>query len=397
MSSNKSILIVGGTGVISFAVVNEALKQGYSVTCINRGRSKTQVLDDSVEVIISDYKDEDTIKQALEGRFFDAVIDVLCYTKEDISYSTRLFGCHCKQYMFFSSAEAYNKPLYENQVYNENVEMINPFWDYSINKAQCEEELKRVAKNYNFQYTIIRPAITYGNTRIPYGFMPSYGYHGTIIQRIINHKPLILFNGGNNIATILRVEDFAIGLVGLIGNEKAYNQDFHISGDEYVSWKTVLDVLGTVLGVEPLYIDIDSKFIGSEMPSLSQQIVGGRSYSQRLDNSKLKGAVPSFKTNVSLHEGIKKTVDYYSNHQYLNGIDYSFDADMDRIITKWCRQRNISIGGMNLSFVDYLGNATANDKRNYRFNFYKDFVLIKYTFKGVNFARRVLSRIKRSF
>lgn len=395
--SNKSILIVGGTGVISFAVVNEALKQGYSVTCINRGRSRTQILDESVEVIISDYKDEERIKQALEGRFFDAVVDVLCYTIEDIWYSTKLFGYYCKQYIFFSSAEAYNKPKYEDQVYNEDVEMVNPLWDYSINKAQCEEELKRVAKNYNFKYTIIRPAITYGNTRIPYGFMPPYGYHGTIIQRILNHKPLILFNGGNNIATVLHVEDFAIGLVGLIGNEKAYNQDYHISGDEYVSWKMVLDVLGRVLGVEPLYIDIDSKFIGSEMPSLSQQIVGGRSYSQRLDNSKLKEAVPFFRTNISLYEGVKRTVDYYSNHQYLNGIDYSFDADMDRIISKWCGQKGISTGEMNLGFIDYLGNATANDKRKYRFEFYKDSILIKYAFKGVNFARRVLSRIKKSF
>lgn len=390
--NKKTILIVGGTGVISFAVVKEALRQGYSVTCINRGKSKLQVLDESVEIIISDYKDEETIKKSIGGRLFDAVIDVLCFTVEDITYSTRLFGNHCKQYMFFSSAEAYNKPKYEEDLYTEDVEMINPHWDYSINKAKCEEELKRVAKNYNFKYTIIRPAITYGNTRIPYGFMPSCGYHGTIIHRVFCHKPLVLFNAGKNIATILRVEDFAIGLVGLIGNEKAYNQHFHISGDEYVTWKQILDELGKYLGVKPIYIDMDSRFIGIELPNMSQQIVGGRSYSQRLDNSKIKDAVPSFMTNIHLKEGIMKTVDYYKEHNFLKGIDWKFDADLDRIIYKWCYKQRIDMKDMNLGFVDYLGTATMGDRFTYWVEFHKDNLFVKVPVHCYRFVRRVLHR-----
>lgn len=380
--NKKEILIVGGTGVISYAVVNEALKQGFNVVCINRGESKTQKLDSSVKVILSDYRDRQKIESAIKDRHFDMILDVLCFNERDIEYSVSLFGNHCNQYMFFSSAEAYNKPLYENNIHNEDVEMINPNWSYSIGKAKCERKLIELASEYKFKYTIIRPAITYGNTRIPYGFMPAYGYHGTIIQRIINKKPLILFNGGKSYATITRVEDFAIGLVGLIGNPKAYNQSFHISGDQFVTWKEVLDTLGSVLGVSPIYVSINSEFIGKEIPDLCEQIVGGRSYSQRLDNSKLKNAVPEFKTYIPLKEGIKMTVDYYQSHNYLCGIDYSFDADMDRIISKYCKKKGVCIKKYNLGFIDYLGNATSADERAYKYTYHKD-----------DFSLRLLKRI----
>ena len=70
---DKRLLVVGGTGVISFAVVNEALKQGWKVTCINRGISHTQTLSPDVEQIISDYRNETLIREKLKGRIYDAV------------------------------------------------------------------------------------------------------------------------------------------------------------------------------------------------------------------------------------------------------------------------------------------------------------------------------------
>ena len=351
----KSLLVVGGTGVISFAVVNEALKQGWKVTCINRGISHTQTLSQDVEQIISDYHNESLIRKMLSGRMFDAVLDVLCYTEKDIEYSVSLFKDHCKQYLFFSSAEAYNKPKYADRVYNEDADLVNPLWSYSINKAKCEECLKVLAEKLNLTYTIIRPAITYGNTRIPYGVMPSYGYHGTIICRILSDKPIILWDEGKAVAQITRVEDFAIGLVGLLGNPKAYNQAFHICGDEAYTWKEVIDVLGQILGKQPKYLNLSSQDLAREMPNYKEQILGGRAISQHLDNSKLKSAIPEFKTNISLYEGIKKTVDYYQSNNYLLGIDFEFDALWDRIAKKYGYASP-------LKFIDYLGTSSLKNR-----------------------------------
>lgn len=367
---DKRLLVVGGTGVISFAVVNEALKQGWKVTCINRGISHTQTLSRDVEQIISDYHNETLIREKLEGRIFEAVLDVLCYSEKDIEYSVSLFKDHCKQYLFFSSAEAYNKPKYADVIYNEEADLVNPLWLYSINKAKCEERLKELAEKVNLTYTIIRPAITYGNTRIPYGVMPSYGYHGTIIQRILNDKPILLWDGGNALAQITRVEDFAVGLVGLLGNPKAYNQAYHICGDEVHTWKEVIEVLGQILGKQPKYFNLSSNDLVKEMPGLKELIQGGRAISQHLDNSKLKEAVPEFKTSISLYDGIKKTVDYYQSNNYLLGIDYAFDALWDRIAKKYGYSSH-------LKFIDYMHSSSLKDKFIYFCNYYQMSLVLK--------------------
>lgn len=368
----KSLLVVGGTGVISYAVVQEALKQNYKVTCINRGKSKNQTISSEVELIIADYHDGSIIKSKLEGRHFDAVLDILCFSEKDIEYSISLFKDHCSQYLFFSSAEAYNKPKYKDIAYNENAELSNPLWAYSVNKAKCEKKLIELASKLSLTYTIIRPAITYGNTRIPYGLMPPYGYHGTIIQRIIHNKPILLWDGGKAIATITRVEDFAIGLVGLLGNPKAYNQAFHIVGDDAYSWKDVIDTLGSILDKEPIYCDVPCEFLADELVDYKEQLLGGRAISQRLDNSKLKSVVPNFKAKIHLKEGIQMTVNYYQRNHYLSGIDWAFDANMDRLVRKWCNKNKIDVTKYNLSFIDYLGNVTVRDRFLYFLELHKD-------------------------
>lgn len=392
----KSILVVGGTGVISYAVVNEAIKQGFKVTCINRGKSKSQSLNSSVEIIKADYRNKELIASKIENRYFDAIIDVLCYNELDIEYSVALFGSHCKQYIFFSSAEAYNKPVYKDFEYDETAELTNPLWKYSIDKANCERKLIALSNNYDFYYTIIRPAITYGNTRIPYGLMPAYGYHGTIIQRILNKKPILLYDGGESYATFIRVEDFAIGLIGLIGNSKAFNQAFHISGDEKVKWKTIIDILGKILNEDPIYVSLPSKVIAKEIPSLAEQIIGGRCISQKLDNTKMKNAVPNFKTNITLLEGIRMTVDYYKSHNYLSGIDYKFDANMDRIITKISKKRAYNLLNYKLGFVDYLGTATTNDRFVYWSEFNKENEFVALLTKVFTLSKKISNKITKA-
>lgn len=366
-----NILIVGGTGVISYAVVNEAIKKGIHVTCINRGRSKEQKLPSEVEIILADYRQQSLIEQKLKGRFFDAIIDVLCYTEKDIDYSVSLFKDKCKQYIFFSSCAVYNKGKGDYEC-TEDSELVNPVWPYSIKKVECEHKLMQLASEYKFNYTIVRPAVTYGNTRIPYGITPPYGFHGTLIQRIFNRKPIILWDEGRSISTITRVEDFAIGLVGLLGNEQAYNQAFHIVGDERHTWKEVIDTLGEILSVNPVYFSLSKEIFAKEVPLRQGEIMGGRGINQLLDNSKIKSIVPEMGTHIPLKEGLKMTVDYYMNHNYLKGIDYSFDGDWDRIIIKYDKEKKYK-----LNFVDYFNNATNHDKRTYYLALHKDRVDVK--------------------
>lgn len=381
----KNILIVGGTGVISYAVVQEAIKQGLNVTCINRGKSKNQKLPENVNIITADYRQREIIEQKLDGCYFDAIIDVLCYTAKDIEYSVSLFKDKCKQYIFFSSCAVYNKGKGDYEC-TEDSELINPIWEYSVDKVKCEKKLIALAKQYNFTYTIVRPAVTYGNTRIPYGIMPSYGYHGTIIQRLLNKKPIILWDDGEAYSTITRVEDFSIGLVGLLGNPKAYNQAFHIVGDERHKWKDVILTLAEILNVAPVFFSLTKEQYALEIPARKGEILGGRGISQLLDNTKLKNAVEGFKTTISLKEGLQLTVKYYQDHDYLNGIDWKFDADTDRIIYKYGNQQGNRTILSNLRFIDYLNNATLKDRIKYKLEFHKENRFVHYL---LNVLRRI--------
>lgn len=372
------LLVVGGTGVISYAVVCEALKKCIKVTCINRGISMNQSLPSSVEHIKADYRQKDTLIEKLQGRTFDAVIDFLCMKESDIEYSLSLFKDFCRQYIFISSCAVYNKGK-GDYVCTEDSELINPVWDYSINKVKCEKALMRLANDAGVTYTIVRPAVTYGDTRIPYGITPPYGYHGTIIQRMLHNKPIITWDNGETYTTITHVDDFAVGLVGLLGNLKAFNQAFHIVGDKHYHWKEVLETLGKILGVKPVFFNLTKEQYANEIPYRRGELLGGRGINQLLDNSKIKDAVPDFKTSISLKEGITRTVNYYQTHNYLKGIDWKFDADTDIIIKKWCIRKGMDWKQYHIGFVDYLGNARINDKIKYWLiihNLYRFYILL---------------------
>ncbi len=154
---------------------------------------------------------------------------------------------------------------------------ILPIWSYSVNKWASEKHLEILAKKSDTNYTIIRPCVTYGDTRIPYGISPKYGYHCTLVSRILNEKPIIRWNGGVNRCNMTRVEDFAVGVVGLIGNRGAYNEAFNICGDETPSFNEVLNVLSELSGKKVKIVDVTSEFYAQELPNHAGEILGGRS------------------------------------------------------------------------------------------------------------------------
>ena len=215
-----NILIIGGTGVLSTAVTSAALNKGIGVTMINRGN---RLIPEGVEHIKADKDDRCLIENTLKNRYFDAVIDFLCYTDEETKRSVSLYSKHTKQYIYISSCAVYNTELLYGKLGDEDSPKELSIWPYSLNKCNSEQLLKSLFANTEVNYTIVRPCVTYDNTRIPYGISPRYGYHWTLCARIKAGKPIIRWNQGVNRCNIMRVEDFAVGLVGLIGNQYSYH------------------------------------------------------------------------------------------------------------------------------------------------------------------------------
>ena len=353
---------------------------------INRGNRK---IPDGVEHIKANKDDHFTIGKALKGRFFDAIMDYLCYTDKETIQSVNFYKNFTKQYFYISSCAVYNTQIANGALLNEESPKVLPMWKYSVDKWASEQKLVSLFKDTKVNYTIIRPAVTYGDTRIPYGISPQYGYHWTLCARILADKPIIRWNGGINYGNVMRVEDFAVGVVGLIGNEKAYNQAFNICGDETPSFNDILNALSEVLNHKIITVDISSEFYAKELPLRSGEILGGRSISGISSTEKIKSAVPEFCQRIMLKEGVAKTVKAYKEQNYQYGIDWKFDADTDRIIKKWCKKNGLDYKNFNLGFSNYLGTATFKDKVIYWLEYNKESVFVKCINYGINTAKKI--------
>lgn len=379
----KKILIVGGTGVISTEVTKEALRQGVDVYIVNRGNRKN-LIPRSIKLIKSDKDDYDNIASSIGCLSFDAVIDFLCFTKEQIERSFLFYKNYTKQYFFISTCCVYD--AFQGIINDEESPKVTPVWKYSVDKWAAEKTLVHLAELSNVNYTIIRPCVTYGNTRFPYGISPKYGYHWTLVARILNEKPIITWNGGTNRCNMMRVEDFAVALINLIGNTMAYNQAFNICGDETPTFMNVLEELSELVGKQVITVDIDPNFYASHLQEKSGEILGGRAVDSLNSNSKVKAAVPSFKQRLFLKEGMRNTYEAYKNNDYLQGIDWDFDGNTDRVIYNWCKYKGIDHRLYRLHFVDYLNKNSKKDLIEYLFARYRDSVIIK----GLKNLKRVM-------
>ncbi len=355
------LLVIGGTGLLSGAVVQEAIRQAVEVTIVNRG-IKSKVMPRGAKVITADFRNKENMTTALHGLHFDAAIDFICYNKEQMEYSARLLSQYCDQYIFISSACVYN---YEKPgVKKEDSDKVFEKWSYSVNKWVSECCLMDIAKELHINYTIIRPCITYDDSRIPYGMTPPYGYHWTIVSRILAGKPIIRWNGGTTKWNMMRVEDFAVGLVGVIGNKEAYGQAYNISGDYAYSWNEVISCVEKVVNKEAIFFDMTSEEY-TELAGDKEGRIFGRSYDLICSNEKIKELVPAFKTTYDLQAGIEKTINGYKERNYERGIDFVYDATLDRIIRKSCKLHKIDVSKYKLEFIDYLGTATKKERLKY--------------------------------
>lgn len=369
--------------MLSSAVTKEALQKGIAVTMINRGKRR---IPDGVEHIKADKNDLKTIAKSLEGKKYDAVMDYLCFTDRETMTSFNFYSQYTSQYFFISSCAVYDTR--KCNVCEEDSPKVLPVWSYSVRKWDSEQRLMRQAEHSDTKVTIIRPSVTYGDTRIPYGITPVYGYHWTMVARILAGKPIIRWNEGKNRCNMTRVEDFAVGVVGLIGNPKAYGEAFNVCGDESPSFNDVLNAMSDYLHKDVITIDITSEFYAKELPTRAGEILGGRSIDAMNSNQKLKDAVPEFAQTINLQEGVFRTLNAYKNNHYQLGVDWGYDGDCDRIIRKWCKKKRIDESKMHLGFIDYLGNATFYDKCLYR----KALYLNKQYYQ----IRKILGILKRS-
>lgn len=341
--SKISILLIGGTGTLSYAVLTESLKGDNDVYVFNRGKSRKN-LPDGANSLIGDFYDEDSIKKAIQGKTFDVVVDFLSRKPEDIQRVYPLFRKVCKQYIFISTACVFERNASTLPI-TERSPKPNTDWAYNTLKDSCEKELLNLSSGDDFAYyTIVRPYITYDLRRIPIGITPSYRYNRVIVERIKHGKPMFTWQP-DSISTITFNEDFAKGVVGLFLNSKAINEDFNVVSNHTSKTKEILSEIYKQLGVKPNIIEITKDVICKELPNSKPMLIADRFRDAIFDNRKIIDAVPDLKFDTNIEDGISKVLDYY-NHLETYEYDYKYEGQIDRLLKK-C--------GIKTTFIAYPG------------------------------------------
>lgn len=327
------ILLIGGTGTISMAITRLLAKEEHEVYLLNRG-SRSEELPDNVTVLKCDINDEADVNKAVDGMKFDVVGEFIGFTVDQIRRDVRLFRERTKQYIYISSASAYQKPL-SDPVITESTPLSNPYWQYSRDKIACEDYLMEQYRENGFPVTIVRPSHTYDERGVPLGV---HGKEGSwqVLKRMTEGKTVIIHGDGTSLWTLTHNSDFAKGYCGLVGNLHAIGQAYHITSDESLTWNQIYGIIADALGVELKAVHIPSDFLASVSDyDLTGSLIGDKANSVIFDNSKLKRAVPDFRATVRADQGIRYTVQHILSHPELQREDAEFDRWCDKIIEKF--------------------------------------------------------------
>lgn len=326
------ILIIGGTGTISSAITRQLAASGHDLWLLNRGNRKNEV-PTGVKQIICDINDEAEVLRQIGDTMFDTVCEFIGFLPSQVERDIRLFKGRTRQYVYISSASAYNKPA-RSHIITEGTTLANPYWQYSRDKIACEELLMKEYRENGFPATIIRPSHTYCERSVP---VSVHGLKGSwqVLKRMIDGKPVIVNGDGSSLWTLTWNEDFAKGFIGLLGNPKAVGEAFQIMSDEQLTWNQIYQCIANALGTEfkPYYVASD--FLATVAPKeydFTGNLLGDKSVTVVFDCTKLKRAVPSFQATTRFDEGVRRCVAYLKSHPELQIEEPEFDAWCDRVI-----------------------------------------------------------------
>ncbi|MGC8626889.1 MAG: SDR family oxidoreductase [Acidimicrobiales bacterium] len=317
------VLFIGGTGLISSACSEQLLAAGHELWLFNRGR---QAPPPGARVLKGDVHDEAAFGRLVAGTDWDVVVDWVAYVPADVARDIRTFRGSTGQYVFISSASAYEKPP-SHWLVTESTPLSNPYWQYSRDKIACELLLRGTDE---LAWTIVRPTLTYGLTQIPV-CVGSWAKPYTIVDRIRRAAPVLVPGDGTAIWTITHNRDFARGLTGLLGRAEALGEDFHITSDEALTWDQIYRYLADACGAEAHLLHVPTDALVAADPGQEGSLLGDKIYCTVFDNSKLRRLVPDFAAKVPFAEGIRETVAWLDAHPEHQGLDEAANAVWDRL------------------------------------------------------------------
>jgi nucleoside-diphosphate-sugar epimerase len=318
------VLFIGGTGVISSACSRLAVSRGIELFHLRRGQTARPVPGD-IQLLTGDIRDPESARRAIGDRRFDAVVDWVAFLPEHIETDLQLFRDRTNHYVFISSASVYQTPPASLPV-TESTPLDNPYWAYSRAKIACEERLLSAYRDNKFPCTVVRPSHTYDQTKLP--------CHGgyTVIDRMRRGKKVIVHGDGTSLWTLTHHEDFAKGLVGLLGHSRAIGDAVHITSDEWLTWDQIHHLLAGAAGTRAEIVHLPSDVIAQYDPEWGAGLLGDKAHSMIFDNAKIKRLVPDFTATTPFSRGAQEILAFYDADPARRTVNARLDALMDNLV-----------------------------------------------------------------
>ena len=322
------VLFIGGSGVISSACSRVAVDSGIELSVLNRGRSAERPLPPGVNMLRADIREPGSVRDEIRDLEFDAVVDWVAFTPEHVRADIELFRGRTGQYVFISSASAYQTPPARMPV-TESTPLRNPYWQYSRDKIACEDTLVAAYRNEGFPATIVRPSHTYDETLVPF----DGGW--TVLGRMLAGKPVIVHGDGTSLWTMTHHDDFARAFVPLLGHPRTLGEAIHITSDDVLTWNQIAEALAAALGVTARLVHVPSDAIAAADPDWGAGLLGDKAHSMVFDNTKLRGIVPGWRAVIPFEQGARQIAAWYLADPARQVTDQALDAVMDKLAAAW--------------------------------------------------------------
>jgi nucleoside-diphosphate-sugar epimerase len=319
------VLFIGGTGTISSASARLAVERGIELSVLNRGQSTLRPVPEGARLIQADVRDPAAVRAALAGQEFDVVVDFVAFTPEHVQTDIDLFAGRIGQYVFISSASAYQTPPRRLPV-TESTPLNNPFWSYSREKIAGEDLLTAAHRDTGFPATIIRPSHTYDNTRLP------FAGRWTVVDRMRRGKEVVVHGDGTSLWTLTHTEDFARAFVPLLGNSRAVGDSFQITSDDVLTWDQIHHIVAEAAGTTARIVHLPSDVIAELYPPFGPGLLGDKTHSMVFDNSKVKALVPEYVARIPYEQSARAIIDWFDADPSRQQVDAEADAAFDRMV-----------------------------------------------------------------
>jgi len=322
------VLFIGGSGVISSACSRVAVDSGIELSVLNRGRNTERSLPNGVNMLRADIREPGSVRDEIPDLEFDAVVDWVAFTPEHVRADIELFRGRTGQYVFISSASAYQTPPARMPV-TESTPLRNPYWQYSRDKIACEDTLVAAYRNEGFPATIVRPSHTYDETLVP--------FHGgwTVLGRMLAGKPVIVHGDGTSLWTMTHHDDFARAFVPLLGHPRTLGEAIHITSDDVLTWNQIAETLAAALGVTARLVHVPSDAIAAADPDWGAGLLGDKAHSMVFDNTKLRRVVPGWRAVIPFEQGARQIAGWYLADPARQVTDQALDTVMDKLAAAW--------------------------------------------------------------